>query len=442
MDTIELFQRLALALAIGLLIGLERGWQARQEQEGERAAGLRTHALLALLGGVCGVLASRLSDGAGVWLGLAFAVAGGTIILFRYRETGFDGTFGATTVVAAQLAFALGALAVLGDRSAATAAGVAVAGLLALKGSLHSWVQRLTWPELRSVLLLAAMSVILLPVLPNRTIDPMNAINPFAIWLLTVLIGVISFVGYVAIKLTGTRRGVALTGLAGGLASSTAATLALGKLARSHPEKAALMAGGAMLAGATMMVRVAVVAGVIAPALLTIVLLPLLAAALVTAIAAFVLLVRGKSNDSDNNDDTEIAVGNPLDLAAVLKFGVLLTVIGFAANVATKLAGSTGAYLLAALSGIAEVDAITLSMARLAGHGLDLGIAALAVLIAATANTVSKIVIGWVAGGAAFGKWMAFVAILAIGAGLAGYAVEPGPVEQFMQRLMDAAPKP
>jgi uncharacterized membrane protein (DUF4010 family) len=332
------------------------------------------------------------------------------------------------------LAFALGVFAVVGDKAAAAASGVAVAGLLALKGALHAMVRRLTWPELRSVLMLLAMSVILLPVLPNQPIDPLGAINPFEIWLLTVLIGLISFAGYVAIKLTGAKRGIIITGLAGGLASSTAATLTLAKLARGHPERSALMAGGALIAGATMMLRVAAIAGALRPSLLSLLLPPLAVAAAVTIIVALLLVVRG-SPGSGSNEDTEIAIGNPLDLGAALKFGALLTVIGVVAHVATRFAGSAGAYLLAALSGIADVDAITLSMARLAEEGLDAGVVARAILIAAGVNTISKVVIGWMAGGAALGRWMTVVSVAAILAGFGAYALGPVPMEDLLGKL-------
>ena len=160
MDTIELFQRFSIALAIGLLIGLERGWQAREDTEGERAAGVRTLALAALLGAVWAAIALSFGKEGATSLALAFAAFAVAIILFRYRETEHEQSFGATTVVAAMLAFALGAFAVLGDMAAAAAAGVAATGLLAVKALLHSWVARLTWPELRSVLVLLVMSCI------------------------------------------------------------------------------------------------------------------------------------------------------------------------------------------------------------------------------------------------------------------------------------------
>jgi uncharacterized membrane protein (DUF4010 family) len=425
MATTELFQRLTVALAIGLLIGLERGWQMREEAEGERAAGLRTHALAALLGGVWAAISLRLDtngSGGGIALGLAFAVTGGTIILFRYRETQHEGTFGATTVVAALLAFALGALAVMGDMAAAAAAAVATAGLLALKGSLHGWVRRLTWPELRSMLLIAAMSVILLPVLPNRTIDPLGAINPFEIWLLTVMIAAISFAGYVAIKVTGARRGIALTGFAGGLASSTVVTLTLARMAKDEPEQEALTAGGALIAGATMMARVIGLVAVTKPVLLDRIALPLAAAAAVTTLGGLALVTR--PSPARNGEET-IALKNPLDLAAVLRFGALLTLIGVLAQVMTRLVGSAGVYALAAISALVDVDAITLSMTRISDGTLSSGVAAGAILLAVAVNTITKTVLGWTAGSPGFGRRLTIAAAAAIAAGLACYAIGP-----------------
>lgn len=432
MDTFELFERLGLALAIGLLIGLERGWQARGEAEGERAAGLRTFALVSLLGGAWGAVALRINDGVGVMLGLAFLMVGGTTVLFRYRETSHDGTLGATTAVATLIAFSLGVLALLGDRAAAAAAAVVVAGLLSLKGVLHSWLRRMEWVELRSMLMLAAMSFILLPVLPNRTIDPLGAINPFEIWLLTVMIGIISFAGYVAIRLTGAQRGIAITGFAGGLASSTAVTLTLARLASTQPERSVLFAGGALLAGATMMARVCVIAAVVNASLLPRLALPLLAAAAVTAIASLVMIRRGERGAVA---DADFSPGNPLDLKAVLRFGALLALIGLLARTATRLAGSTGAYALAAFSGIGDVDAITLTMARLADTTMSVDAAALAVLIAVAVNTGAKALLAWITGGRAFGAAMAVVGVAALGAGAAAYVAGPLPIDRLLVAL-------
>ncbi|MGE5388653.1 MAG: MgtC/SapB family protein, partial [Hyphomicrobiales bacterium] len=251
MGAAELIRRLAYALAIGLLIGLERGWGARSEQEGERTAGVRTHGLAALLGGVWGAVAVEFGhDGGAVALALSFLLFGAVMSAFRYREAEHDRTFGATSVVALMLAYALGAFAVAGDEVAAAAAAVATTALLAAKGWLHEWLQRLTWEELRSGLVLLIMSFIFLPILPDRAIDRWGAINPHEIWLLTVLIAAVSFAGYVAVKVVGYRRGITVAGLAGGLASSTATTAALARLAGERPADVGVLAAGALFANA------------------------------------------------------------------------------------------------------------------------------------------------------------------------------------------------
>ena len=263
MHTLDDFQSLAIALAIGLLIGVERGWHERKEAEGERAAGLRTHALLGLLGGIWGLIVRGGGPGGLIALSIVFLVVTAAMAVFRLREITKQGTFGATTLVAGMLAFALGAFAVLGSMPAAAAAGVATASLLALKGALHGWLERLTWPELRATLLLLAMSVILLPILPDRAIGPFEALNPRHLWMLTILLATVSFAGYIAVKVAGERRGIVMTGIAGGLVSSTAVTMTLAKLAREHPVQSRLCLAGMVLASGVMVLRVLTVVGVL-----------------------------------------------------------------------------------------------------------------------------------------------------------------------------------
>ena len=186
----------------------------------------------------------------------------------------------ATTVVAGMIAFSLGALAVLGDPRAAAAAGVAAAGLLAVKAALHAWLERLTWEELRSGLILLAMTVILLPLLPDRELSPWFRVNPREVWLMTIMIAALSFAGFVVIRLAGARLGVLLSGLVGGLVSSTAVTLNMAHLARQHPAHTRSFAAATMLAGAMMMLRVLVVVAAVNIALLPSLALPLIFGAL------------------------------------------------------------------------------------------------------------------------------------------------------------------
>lgn len=417
MDTFELIQRLAVALAIGLVIGIERGWKQREEAEGDRAAGLRTLALSGLLGGIWGALALGAGDWGAVALGLAFAAFAAAITLFRYREMVHDKTFGATTVIAAMVAFALGALAVMGDKTAAAAAGVAAAMLLALKAALHGWVKRLTWEELRAGLILAAMTVILLPLLPDRELSRWFPVNPREVWLLTILIAALSFAGYVAIRLAGPRLGVLLSGLAGGLVSSTAVTLSMARLAREHRDREKLFAAGIMLASAVMMLRVLVVVGIINVALLQILALPLLLAVLAQAGVAAVL---GDWRHGDREAAGALTLRNPFDLGVVLEFGALLALIMALAKGISTWAGSKGAIGLAAVSGIVDVDAISISLARLAPDGLDAASAAVAILVAVAVNSLTKVVLGSTTGTLGLGKLLGAGLAAALVAGAAG----------------------
>jgi uncharacterized membrane protein (DUF4010 family) len=419
-DTFELIQRLAVALAIGLVIGIERGWKQREEAEGDRAAGLRTHALAGLLGGIWGALALTSGDWGAVALGLAFVVFSATIAAFRYREMEHDKSFGVTTVVAAMTAFALGALAVMGDETAAAAAGVAAAMLLALKSALHGWLKRLTWEELRAGLILAAMTVILLPLLPDRELVRWFPVNPREVWLLTILIAALSFAGYVAIRLAGPSLGVLLSGLAGGLVSSTAVTLNMARLAREHPERSKLFAAAIMLASAVMMLRVLVLVGLINAPLLPILAVPLLLAVLAQAGVAGLL---GNWARDDAPAEQPLALKNPFDLSVVLEFGAILAIIMALTKGVAAWAGSEGTYALAAVSGLLDVDAISLSLARLAPGGLDARSAGLAILVAVVANSAAKVVLGSTAGGIGLGKLLAGGLAAAFVAGAAGLVV-------------------
>jgi uncharacterized membrane protein (DUF4010 family) len=415
MDTFEFIERLAVALAIGLIIGIERGWKQREEQEGERAAGLRTLALAGLLGGVWGALARALGDRGIVALGLAFAVFTAGIVLFRLREIEHAKSYGATTAVAAMLAFSLGAFAMV-DTVAAAAAGVATAMLLALKAVLHAWLKRLTWEELRASLVLLAMSFILLPILPNREMGPLGALNPHEIWLMTITIAAISFAGYVAIRVAGAERGVVLSGLAGGLVSSTAVTLTMAKLARDYPERQRLCAAASLLSSAVMALRVIAVAGVFNFALVPWLLPPLASAVLAQVFFAGILLRWGLNKDKTMAEPLQLT--NPFDLGVVLGFGAILTVVMMLAKALTLWTGTMTVMALAAVSGIADVDAITLSMTRLGRADLAVETAALAILLALAVNSVSKAVLAIVTGGRTFGAMLVAGTAIAIAAGL------------------------
>ncbi len=372
---------LGLALGLGLLIGLERGWSQREEAEGQRVAGLRTFGVIGLAGGLIGLLAQHTD-----WLVLAAAFPSFVALLIFAFSRGQDpqGHRGATTLFAALAAFAIAIAAVVFDPALAVAAGVVLTILLGLKRPLHRALEKLRQDELLAVLELLLISAVILPVLPNRGFGPFEALNPYRIWLMVVLVAGVSFVGYVAIRLFGAKRGPLLTGLFGGLVSSTAVTLALSRLARQPGADASALAAGAAIASSIMFWRSLLIVFVVNPTVAGQLALPLLAAGAVGG--AVSLAVAG----FDRNAPTDFAPGNPMHLLQAVQFGLFLGLIGFLAAALRAWLGDTGVYVLAPIAGLADVDAISLSLASMATGDLAASVAASGVLLAALVNTLVK----------------------------------------------------
>lgn len=411
---LSLLHRLGVALAVGFLLGIERGWRGRDAGEGQRAAGVRTFSLLGLLGGAAGALAATLGP---VIIGVTVIVTGLALALFMYREGARAGDFSATSLVAALLTLLLGAMATVGDARIAAAAAVAATALLAIKGPLHSWVARITWPELKSGLVLAGMTLIALPLLPDHPVDPWQVLNPHDIWLMTILIAAVSFGGYCLVRLAGPRRGALLGAVAGGLVSSTAVTLSLAHLARQNPGQDRLLAGCVVAGGVSMVVRLFVIVALVGAPLLPGLTGPLIAASSVAGVfAAWAVLRPGSARAMP-----VIALDNPFDLWEVLKFGTLLSAILVGTFAARAALGEPGLLAIAALSGIADVDAVTLMATRLHDAGLPHPLATLAILVAVLVNSVSKSLLALWVGGARFGLWTASANLTAILAGIAAF---------------------
>jgi len=379
----EMFQRLAVALAVGLLIGIERGWHERGAGEGHRIAGLRTFALIALLGALWSMLADELGE---VVLAAAFLAFAGLVIAAHILDANSDRDYGITTAVAALLTFALGALAARGHLTIASASAVVTATLLGLKPMLHSWLEKMEQRELYAIFKMLVISVVLLPVLPDEGYGPWHALNPYEIWWLVVLIAGISFVGYFAIRIAGSRRGIVITGLFGGLASSTAVTLSFARLGRQNLTAQSLLAAGVILAAGTMFPRMLLEVSVVNRELLPMLTAPLLGMMVVSYLALPLLLLSSEREGQVR----AIAIKNPFELMPALKFGLLLVAVMLAAEAFQQWFGNTGLYVVAAISGISDVDAITLSVARLARGELNGTAAVQAIVIAACVNTLVK----------------------------------------------------
>jgi uncharacterized membrane protein (DUF4010 family) len=419
MDRDDLFLRLGLALAIGFLIGLERGWKAREEEEGQRTAGLRTYSLIGLLGGI---FAALTKDQNFLLLASGFVVVSGTLAAFLWREGVSEDDFSATSVVAVMLTYMLGAFSVLGEPVVAAGAGVATALLLATKAKLHGWLARITWPELHAGLLLAAMTFIALPLLPNRAVDPYGAVNPYELWLMTILIAAVSFIGYASIRIAGPERGTVMAAGAGGAVNSTAATLTLARLARDNPDRVRLLGGSVILAGAVMLLRVLVIVAVINLTLAAS-LAPALAAGAV-AMAILALWHTRSAPEGKKKGSADLKLENPFRLREVLRFGLLLSVIMVLAVAARNFFGEAGLIGLAAISGLADVDAITLSMAKAAQASAASG-PALAILTAVGVNTIAKTGYAAYVGGRRIGVIVAVGTVLGFAAAAAAYLMVP-----------------
>src|SRR5262245_14624877 len=330
MDTLDLLQRLGLALAIGLLIGLERGWRERDARSGSRTAGIRTFTLIGGLGGVWGAMTPALGPIPLAAAALGFAVA---FAFFEWRELEAKGEFSVTSTIAGFIVFALGAYAVLGDRIVAAALGIATLALLAARTPMHRFLRALTWPELRSAILLLGMTFVVLPLLPNRTLDPWDAFNPRDLWLITILLAAISFAGYVAVRILGERWGLLVSSVAGSFVSSTTVTVTNARLAaQSKPAKLPFLALTIGIAWMTSIVRMTALAIGINSMLLAPLLLPVVAAISVLGLAALYFYWRSEADHAH----AEPSFANPLDLKFVLSLGALIAVIAVAAKIASE----------------------------------------------------------------------------------------------------------
>jgi len=383
MTSFELLERLTLALAIGLLVGVERGWQERDAKDGARAAGTRTYALIGLLGGLAAALQPALGTLAVAAISLGFA---GGFAAFALREARLGGTASATSMVAGIVTFALGALAVAGSMMIAGIAGVAVTILLAERERIHAFVGGLTWAELRSALLLLAMTFVLLPVLPDRTIDPWQALNPRQLWLMMIVIAAISYAGYICVRLLGERAGIVLAAAVGGLVSSTAVTLAYARLSKLHPQNAPALAAGISSSWTVSLLRMCVIAGAICPPI--IVPLAWSFGPPIVVLMFFSALFYRRAGGGDRGP--LLLLTDPFELGEVLKFGVLLAAVSVVSKLARQYAGALSFFPLAAVTGLVDVDPITISVAKIAGPGLPLVDAAHVILTAAAANLLCK----------------------------------------------------
>lgn len=403
--TLELFQRFGLAILLGALMGLER------ERSGARIAGMRTFPLIALLGAICGFLAelsgSLWTVAAGL-LGVTALTVTGNLLQARRRPDP-----GITTEIAILVAFGVGAFVHYRQAYLAVAVALAATAILYFKPHLHAFSRKVEQRDLYAVFQFGLVTFIILPVLPDRDFGPFDALNPRHIWLMVVLISGISLAGYVVLKSVGKKWGGAVLGLLGGIVSSTATTLAFGRHARKNPDFSRTAAVVVILASTVVMVRVAVEVAVVHPPLLRQLWLPVLGMLLAGLAAGGVAWSRTRPEEAVVPETR-----NPAELTGALTFGLLYGLVLLAVSAGKHYLGSEGAYVVSVLSGLTDLDAITLSSARLTSTGvLDPQQARTAILLAILSNLAFKLAAVRLLGTATLARWAAlgFAAIAAVG---------------------------
>ncbi|MNQ26800.1 Uncharacterized membrane protein, DUF4010 family [Pseudomonas linyingensis] len=410
---LDILLDLASALAIGLLIGAERGWSARNSEDDQLAAGVRTFGLVGLLGGLAALLASHL--GAGVWIALllALTILSTTAYVVALRHSSDHGQ---TSEIALLLTFLLGSLALADSRLLAGGCAVVVALLLRLKEPMHAALRRLSAEELSGALKLLFISIVLLPALPNQGYGPWQVFNPYVTWWMVVLIAGLGFAAYVAIRLVGTRHGLLLTALLGSVVSSTIMTMTLARL-HGQRELHTLLATGLLGTSALVFPRVLLEVAVVNPQLVPGLLWPLAAATLVYALGALYWWQRASS--SELPADAEPPLKNPFELAPAVRFALLLALILLLVEIARRELGDVGVYLVAVLSGLTDADAITLSLSRSALSELDPQVAVRGIALAVASNSLIKGVLIAVLGGPRLALLTLPVMAAGLGLGLA-----------------------
>jgi uncharacterized membrane protein (DUF4010 family) len=382
-----LFMRFGVALLIGILIGMQREYSFNRGEEREHTAGIRTFALISL----CGCASSFISDITHSVLPLVaiIGVFGFIFAVTQYADT-LNEKSGITGEVSALIALICGILCYHNQLAAAGALGVITTLLLSMKPELHGIVKSMSREDLFATLKFAVITAIILPILPNATFgpEPFNEINPFKIWMLVILISGISYVGYVLIKIVGPSKGMGLTGLLGGLASSTALTLSCTQQSRQAQTLARNIALAITIAWTVMFGRIVVIVGILNLPLAERIVLPMLIPVAAGLIYCFWLYQKAVRTDNA----AEVSFANPFELWPAISFAVLVSAILVVSKFAQMKWGNSGVLISSVIAGIADVDAISVSLAQLSlkQGGLDATSAATGIVLAAATNTATK----------------------------------------------------
>jgi uncharacterized membrane protein (DUF4010 family) len=381
-DLFSILQGLGAVVFIGLLIGLEREHSRSKDQK--IFAGIRTFPLIGILGFLTALTSTLTSEW--VYVAVMFGFSG--LLITAYLVAAKEGRIGGTSEVSAFLVFILGTMVYFGYILLPAIIAIVITIFLSLKIQLHTFVGKVSGEDLFATLKLAIISIIILPLLPDRTFGPLEVLNPRLIWYMVIFISGISFVGYIFIKLLGKDKGILLTGVLGGMVSSTAVAFSLSKKSVQEISLSYNYAIGIVLASTMMYLRVFIIVLVLNSTLIVELWIPLI----LFAITGYVISRIMYKKESDKNL-TDIEISNPFELKSAFLFGLLFAVVIFGAKAAQVYLGNQGIYFASALAGLTSVDAIVLSISKLSSETLILLVAEKAIIIALISNTIIKMLI-------------------------------------------------
>lgn len=381
---------LVVATGIGLIIGLER--EFRKTSDKDHFAGIRTFPLVCLLGCITTHAGRDLS----IWIISAAVISFIGFITVTYYIRSAKGHQGITTEVSLIITFILGMMTAQQLIKESLAATVITTTLLTLKGQFHSFVLRITEDELLAFIKFIVLCLLLYPFLPDRDYGVGGILNPQEIGFIVIIVSSISFVGYLLIKYTGTNKGILLTALFGGFVSSTAVAWTFtSRSKKSAPPQSTLYAAGITLASSIMYLRVVAVAMIFNQDLAAILILP---CSIMFSLGVIFSLVFIRETQSPADVGKPIPLGNPVNILNAIGFGILYISIGYIVYYSEKLFGNTGLLFSGFITGLADVDAITINIAKLSHVHVPLHQAAIVVLLATLSNTLIKSVIALVGG--------------------------------------------
>lgn len=412
----ELFLRFGSAILIGILIGLQREYAYGAREPGGLFAGARTFALMALFGASAALLADILAT---PWVFIALVLLAGILVGVAYFITASErDEIGLTSEVAALLTILIGGICYYHSIEFGAALGVVITVLLAVKWELKKLIDIITREDVYATLQFAVITAIVLPVLPNRTFGPppINVLNPYQVWEMVVFISGINFLGYILIKIAGPRRGLGISGILGGLASSTATTMGFSQRSKAEKGLERPFAVAVITSWVIMFVRIIVEVAVVNRQLL-----PLVWPAMVAMGGAGLVYAIYMFFSQSAMDEEEMRISNPFELWTAIKFGLIYALVLLLTNAAELYIGQRGIYLTSFLAGLADVDAITLSISDLTriGGSIPLVTGKIGIVLAAISNTASKGVLVFILGSKELSRKVlpAILLILVIGLG-------------------------